>query len=339
MSDERKLSVLRAIVEDYVSTREPVGSKVLVERHNLGVSPATIRNDMAALEEEGLIAQPHTSAGRVPTDKGYRLFVDRLASVKPLTPAERRAIQTLISDAVDLDDVLERTVRALAQLTRQVAVVQYPSLSRSLVRHIELVPLGGTRLLVILITDSGRIEQRTVDVDLPVPEDLVGELRARLNDVAAGRTMATVPARLETVPEAFRPQDRDLVRAVLAAVEDSLAAGREDRVVLAGTANLARSGTDFASLSPVLEAIEEQVVLLHLLSEMADDPASGVSVRIGHENDHEGLSGTSLVSSGYGSGGEVLARLGVLGPTRMDYPTTMAAVRAVARYVSRIISG
>jgi heat-inducible transcriptional repressor len=338
MSDERKLAVLRAIVEDYVATQEPVGSKVLVERHHLGVSPATIRNDMAVLEEEGYIHQPHTSAGRVPTDKGYRIFVDKLASVKPLTPAERRAIQTLISDPVDLDDVLERTVRALAQLTRQVAVVQYPRLSRSGVRHVELVPLGGSRLLVVLITDTGRVEQRTVEVELPVSEQLVGELRARLNDVAAGQPMAAVPARLDTIPDAFRAEDRDVVRAVLSALEDSLAVEWEDRVVLSGTANLARSGTDFTSLSPVLEAIEEQVVLLRLLSEMADDPSSGVSVRIGHENVHEGLTSTSLVSSGYGSGGEVVARLGVLGPTRMDYPTTMAAVRAVARYVSRIMS-
>lgn len=339
MSDDRRLAVLRAIVEDYVETREPVGSKVLVERHNLGVSPATIRNDMAVLEEEGFIAQPHTSAGRVPTDKGYRIFVDRLASVKPLTAAEKRAIQTLISDPVDLDDVLERTVRALAQLTRQVAVVQYPSLSRSAVRHVELMPLGGTRLLLVLITDTGRVEQRTVDAEVPVPDQLVGELRARLNDIAVGQPLVSVAARLDALPDAFRPEDRDVVRSVLHALEDSLAISREDKVVLAGTANLARSAIDFASLSPVLEAIEEQVVMLRLLSEMADDPASGVSVRIGHEHQHQGLLGTSVVSSGYGSKGEVVARLGVLGPTRMDYPTTMAAVRAVARYVSRIISG
>src|SRR4051812_15790401 len=117
--DERKLAVLRAIVEDYVSTNEPVGSKALVERHNLGVSPATIRNDMAVLEEQGYIAQPHTSAGRVPTDKGYRLFVDRLSQVKPLSSAERKAIETFLAGAVDIDDVVMRTVRLLAQLTRQ----------------------------------------------------------------------------------------------------------------------------------------------------------------------------------------------------------------------------
>src|SRR5205823_9525831 len=142
MLDDRKLAVLRAIVEDYVSSNEPVGSKTLVERHQLGVSPATVRNDMAALEEDGYIAQPHTSAGRVPTDKGYRLFVDKLSTVKPLSGAERRAIATFLEGAVDLDDVVRRTVRLLAQLTRQVAVVQYPSLSRSAVRHLELVQLA-----------------------------------------------------------------------------------------------------------------------------------------------------------------------------------------------------
>ena len=152
MLDERKLAVLRAIVEDYVATEEPVGSKALVERHALGVSPATIRNEMAALEEDGFIAQPHTSAGRIPTDKGYRLFVDRLSGVKPLTSAEQRAIHSFLDGSVDLDDVVDRTVRLLAQLTRQVAVVQYPSLSRSTVRHVELLALAPGRVMVVLIT-------------------------------------------------------------------------------------------------------------------------------------------------------------------------------------------
>src|SRR5262249_46406506 len=141
--DDRKLAVLRAIVQDYVSTMEPVGSKSLVDRHHLDVSPATIRNDMAVLEEQGYIMQPHTSAGRIPTDKGYRLFVDRLTGGKPLSVAERRAIETFLAGAYDLDDVVMRTVRLLAQLTRQVAVVQYPSLTRSSIRHVELVPLAA----------------------------------------------------------------------------------------------------------------------------------------------------------------------------------------------------
>ncbi|MGL5862292.1 MAG: heat-inducible transcriptional repressor HrcA, partial [Phycicoccus sp.] len=163
MSEDRRLRVLRAIVQDYVHTSEPVGSKALLERHQLGVSAATVRNDMAALEEDGLIAAPHTSAGRVPTDAGYRVFVDRLSQIKPMSAAEQRAIAQFLRGAVDLDDVVDRTVRLLASLTRQVAVVQYPSLSRSAVRHVELVPIGGSRLLVVLITTTGRVEQRIVD--------------------------------------------------------------------------------------------------------------------------------------------------------------------------------
>src|SRR4051812_34138478 len=180
MAEDRKLAVLRAIVEDYVSTQEPVGSKSLVERHDLGVSPATVRNDMAALEEEGYITQPHTSAGRIPTDKGYRLFVDRLGTVKPLSVAEQRAIQTFLSGALDLDDILQRTVRLPAQVTPQVAIVQYPTLSHATVRHVEVVSLTQTRVLLILITSTGRIEQRAVE--LPEhDEQTLAELRAHLN--------------------------------------------------------------------------------------------------------------------------------------------------------------
>jgi heat-inducible transcriptional repressor len=339
MSEERRLAVLRAIVEDYVQTREPVGSKALVDRHALGVSPATIRNDMAALEEEGLIAQPHTSAGRIPTDKGYRLFVDRLSTVKPLSAPEKKAIATLLDGAVDLDDVVDRTVRLLAQLTHQVAVVQYPSLTRSTVRHVELVPLGAGRLLVVLITNTGRVEQRFVDAGLDPAETTLMELRARLNTAVAGRRLTEVRPLVADLPAAFPVEDRRLVQVVLDALDDTLAVDREERIVLAGTANLARAGTDFAgSIGPVLEALEEQVVLLKLLTEMAADTGA-IGVRIGREHQHAGLTETAVVASGYGGEGEVVARLGVLGPTRMDYPTTIAAVRAVARYVSRILAG
>src|SRR6188474_3650437 len=190
MQEERRLAVLRAIVEDYVATEEPVGSKALVERHGLGVSPATVRNDMAALEDEGYITQPHTSAGRVPTDKGYRLFVDRLTTVKPMSSAERRAIATLLDGAVDLEDVVQRSVRLLSQLTRQVAIVQYPTLSRSTVRHIELVALAPTRVMLILILSTGRVEQRLVEISSEMSDTQLADLRVRLNQAAAGERIA-----------------------------------------------------------------------------------------------------------------------------------------------------
>jgi transcriptional regulator of heat shock response len=227
---ERRLEILRAIVDEYVATQEPVGSKAIAERHGLGVSPATIRNEMAALEHDGLITQPHTSAGRIPTNSGYRVFVDRIADIKPLSNPERRAIESFMSGASDVDDVMSRTGKLLAQITKQVAVVQLPS---------------------------------------------------------------------------------------------------QDRVVLSGTANLALSNHDEASaLHPILEALEEQVVLLRLLS----DASASLNVRIGDEQPSIGLKSTSVVTMGYGQGA-----IGILGPTRMDYANSMAAVHAVARYIGRFL--
>jgi heat-inducible transcriptional repressor len=291
---------------------------------------------MAVLEEEGYITQPHTSAGRIPTDKGYRLFVDRLASVKPLSPAERRAIQQFLDGAVDLDDVVGRTVRLLAQLTRQVAIVQYPSLSRSSVRHVELLAIAPTRVMLVLITDTGRVEQRIADCPGPVSDDLVAELRARLNALIDGRRFSEVPPALADLPEAFELADRAVVSTVISVVLETLVERHDERVMLAGTANLMRLGHDFHdSLQAVLEALEEQVVLMRLLGEVA---TPDVTVRIGRENAYEGLASTSIVASGYGRGDQVVARLGVLGPTRMDYPGTIGAVRAVARYVGNILA-
>ena len=331
MQDDRKLAVLRAIVEDYVSTQEPVGSKALVERHSLGVSPATVRNDMAALEEEGFITQPHTSAGRIPTDKGYRLFVDRLTTLKPMSTAEKRAIATFLDGAVDLDDVVHRSVRLLSQLTRQVAVVQYPTLSRSTVRHVELVALAPNRMLVVLILSTGRVEQRQVELEQPVSEDDLADVRTTLHRAVMGETIANALTALRAL-ENGGAAPSSLVAALVDAMSDHRS---DERVVVGGTANLARYGDSFdVDVRPLLEALEEHVVLLKLLGEAH---SGGVLVRIGHEGPYEELSATSVVSTGYGPGDEALASLGIVGPTRMDYPGTMVAVRAVARYVSRIL--
>jgi heat-inducible transcriptional repressor len=336
--DDRKLEVLRAIVEDFVSTNEPVGSKALAERHSLGVSPATVRNDMAALEDEGFITHPHTSAGRIPTDKGYRLFVDRLSQVKPLSSAERRAIQNFLEGAVDLDDVVRRSVRLLAQLTRQVAVVQYPSLSRSAVRHLEIVHLAPNRLLLVLITDTGRVEQRILELPGVLSDEDVSQLRQAFGSRLHGAHLVDVPAALADLPDAAPPAIRPVLTSVMSVVLESLVDQPEERVAIAGTANLTRSALDFPhTLRPVLEALEEQVVLLKLIGEV-NDPTT-VHVKIGEENSVEGLRSTSVVTVGYGPDQAAYAGMGIVGPTRMDYPGSIGSVRAVARYVGELLAG
>lgn len=337
MVSERSLEVLRVIVQDYVASREPVGSKAIVERHAFGVSAATIRNDMAQLEEEELIAAPHTSSGRVPTDKGYRVFVDQLTELRPLTPAQRTAIETFLGEAVDLDDVLARTVRLLSQFTSQVALAQYPSFGSARVRHIEIVALGPSRVMTVLITDTGRVDQRLLDVAGVVGEETLATLRTRINAELGGVALADAAAKLAALSSAFPPAAGDLVQTILASLGEQVAANRQDRLVVAGAANLARAERDFrGSIHPVLEALEESVTMLKLFGEMEIE-VDEVSTSIGREHETPGLGETSVVATGYTAAGGGLAHLGVLGPTRMDYSNNMAAVRAVARYLTRLL--
>lgn len=338
MLDERKLRVLKAIVTDYVDYEEPVGSKALVERHNLGVSSATIRNDMAVLEEEGYITQPHTSAGRVPTDKGYRLFVDKLATVKPLSLAERRAIELFMCEAVDLDDIVSRTVRLLSQITHQVAMVQYPVAHSATIRRVEVVSLSTERALVILIHSSGVLEQRFLDLPEHSQEEL-DSLLAPLNETLNGKTTSTAKTDLDDLAENTPEETKPIMDPVIEALKDLLDSVPLTKVVVAGVPNISNFGTDFeANVQPILEALEEQVVLMKLVGEIARAAEGEVTVRIGEENPYQKLRSTSLVGSAYSSSSDTSAGLGVVGPTRMDYPSTMAAVRAVARYVSRFLA-
>lgn len=337
MVSERSLEVLRVIVQDYVASREPVGSKSIVDRHAFGVSAATIRNDMALLEEEELIAAPHTSSGRIPTDKGYRVFVNQLADLRPLTPAQRQAIETFLGQSADLDEVLSRTVRLLSQLTHHVALVQYPSLTRSRIRHVELVRLTATRMMTVLITDSGRVEQRLLDISAEVDEEFLARLRTTLNASLGGLGLVEAGKALAVFGEQFGAEGAAVVQEITAALGEQVLANRQERLLMAGAANLVRTEEDFSgSIYPVLEAIEEQVALLRLFGEMEPEQ-NGFSVSIGSENASFGLGETSVLTTGYSSTGDGLARLGVLGPTRMDYSNNIAAVRAVARYLSRLL--
>jgi heat-inducible transcriptional repressor len=337
-ADDRRFEVLRAIVADFVATKEPIGSKALVERHNLGVSSATVRNDMAVLEAEGYIAQPHTSSGRVPTEKGYREFVNRIDQVKPLSSSERSAILSFLETGVDLDDVLRRAVRLLAQLTRQVAVVQYPTLSASTVRHLEVVALTPARLLMVVITDSGRVDQRIVELGNTIDDHQLAQLRDVLGKALEGKRLSAASVAVADLASRLSQGGTfgDAVGRSATVLLESLVEHSEERLVMGGTANLTRNTADFGgSLRTVLEALEEQVVVLRLLA--AQQEAGKVTVRIGHETEAEQMVGTSVVTTTYGSAGTVFGGMGVVGPTRMDYPGTMANVAAVAMYIGEVL--
>lgn len=327
----RQLEILKAIVDEYVATEEPVGSKTIASRAGLGISPATIRNEMAVLEDAGLITQPHTSAGRIPTNKGYRVFVDQLDQIKPLSNAERKAIENFLDGASDLDDVISRTVRLLAQVTKQVAVVQYPSLIKAKVRHIELVLLNPNRVMIVLITDTGRVEQRMVELPFDINESALSDLHHKLNVAIATQSLANVATKLDLLATTYRGSDKSNVMVLIATLIEMAIEHPEEKVVLAGTSNLARANQDLSSsIHPILEALEEQVVLLRLLS----GTDSSVRVQIGDEQSEKSLRKTSLVSVGYAN----IGALGILGPTRMDYAASITAVNAVANYVGSFLT-
>lgn len=367
MTQSRRMLVLRAVVEDYIRSQEPVGSTTLTRDHDLGVSSATVRNDMAALEDEGYLIQPHTSAGRIPTEKGYRYFVDRLATVMPLSEAQRRGINSFLSGSVNLQDTLQRAARLLAQITGQVAVVAAPSLSKSMLRHVEIVPVSVNTLLAVVITDTGRVAQHILNVaelsDMTVLAHLVNEI----NTQCAGVSLA------QTADYVRRMGPRDAYRSISALTEtlaqafDGMADDeRAGELYMAGTSRLAHQHT-VADLAPLFDALEEQVVLMKLMSSLSETAQSaGVGVAIGSETHTPGLLHASVVTSGYGrtsagnAGGmgtdnrseindfgdeiqtepvtEPVAFVGSIGPTHMDYVTTMAAVRAVARYLTAFLA-
>lgn len=343
-TEKRRREVLRAIVADYIQSQEPVGSKALLERHNLNVSSATIRNDMAVLESEGFIIQQHASSGRIPTEKAYRAFVDSLSDIKPMSAAERRAILNFLEGGVDLEDVLRRSVQLLSQLTRQASVIQLPNLKVSRVKHCEVVLLSPVRLLLVLITDNGRVEQRNVELDQVCEQEHVLKLRDVLNRALDGKTLSDASVSLAELADPTNtdilvsPEIQPMVLRCATVLIETLVEQPNDRLILAGASNLTRIARDLpAALPSMLEALEEQVVVLKLLTNVQD--LGHVSVLIGRENEDEQLRGTSVVTTGYGAQGETLGGLGVVDPTFMDYSGTMSKVYAVAQYVSRVLSG
>jgi heat-inducible transcriptional repressor len=305
--DERKRRVLRAIVTEYVASGEPVGSKRVVDAARLDCSAATVRNEMAVLEELGLIQQPHTSAGRIPTDHGYRLFVEELRDHPAMDGPHRELISDLLSGAHDVDELLVRTTQVLSQLTRLVSLVIAPAIDASRLKLIELVSLSPQSCLLLLVTDTGRVDKRLLEFTEPVTDDDLDRVRNVLAEHIRGRRIGEVHDGVQALADTA-PNDLRGILAVIAGV--TAASVVEDpihRVFVSGGAALADKGALDATATTSLE---------------------GPGVRIGRENEVADLHSTSLVAQRYQL--VTAGSLGVLGPTRMDYATVLATVRAVA---------
>lgn len=328
MLSERRQRVLRALIEDYIEYALPVGSRTLTERYRLGVSPATVRNDLSALEDAGFIQQPHTSAGRVPTDAGYRAFVDELLSQG--LAEEERPHQTMVDElrasASELDSLMEHTSAALARLTDCLSIVMAPSVFSGRIRQLTLVSLTNWQAIVIVATEDGQVANRTVAFAEEVTPDELAAVQNLLNQVLVGQTARDVRRGLDAnTIEALRDP---LVQLVIDEVIECMGESDTGRAHSLGISSLLRQPefSDAKALLPVMEVLEDDRVLLHTF----DDTVEGegpVMVRIGHENPDSALASVSVVASPYGRGASE-GIVAVIGPTRMNYASVIRAVRA-----------
>lgn len=321
--DERKAAILQAVVERYIETAQPVGSAVVARDGALGVSSATVRNEMAALEQEGYLHQPHTSAGRVPTEKGYRFFVDHLGgSAVPDRLTVERVRRFFERTRGEIEDVLQSTTRLLAELTSYAAVVVGPGPDAATVRSVQIVGLSDTSAVVVVVLSNGAVEKHTIELDRDVSPERLAAASAHLAGALEGRVLRPD---VEVAPTGDTDTDA-VVRAALAAVTHT--EPDPDQVFVGGAAQVAGAFDAVETVRSVLTILEQQLVVVTLLEDVL---RRGMTVAIGSETGLPPLSECSVVVAPYEVEGEQVGTIGVLGPTRMNYPQALAAVAVVGQ--------
>ena len=331
MLDDRKSAILRAVVQQYIETAQPVGSTTVAARPDVGVSSATVRNDMTVLEREGYLAQPHTSAGRVPTEKGYRFFVDGLAGTGRMSPANLRLVRDFFATAHgELESMLRETTHLLSALTHSTAVVLGEQAEAATVRSVQLVDLSPRTVLAVAVLSNGVVLKRTFDTDVDVDPDRLADAVAAVSHGVVGRTVEDVAAWVPPTGVAGGA----LVAAAVSAIRSGIEA-EGPRVFVEGASRIAGSFDTRETVERVLGTLEQQFVVVSLLKELID---GGLTVAIGSETGVETLADCALVVAPYDSGGEPVGAIAVLGPTRMDYAETVSAVAVVSQRLSRMLT-
>ncbi len=328
--DPRKAAVLKAVVSEYVESAQPVGSAHVTGSPGVEVSSATVRSDMAALERDGYLVQPHTSAGRIPTDKGYRFFVDHLGRQGTLGPDQRNQVRQFFRHVHgEVEDLLGRTSGLLAELTDYASVVVGPGHEMATVRAVQLVDLGPRLALLVVVLSDGSVEKRAVETADDVDAAALASTAERLASVLHGRTLA------DSSVHAAAPED-DFTRRVLLALTDMATPEEHDQVFVGGSAHMAAAFDAMDTVRSVLSILEQQLVVVELIEQILD---RGLSVAIGTELGFEPLASCALVVAPVSVYGEPAGTIGVVGPTRMNYPKALAAVHVVGQQLGAHLSG
>ncbi|HMF28428.1 MAG TPA: heat-inducible transcriptional repressor HrcA [Candidatus Cybelea sp.] len=335
---KRKAYILATVVYEYIATAEPVGSQALTQKYNLGISSATVRNEMAELEASGYLVQPHTSAGRIPSDSGYRTYVDSLMQPEELTHDERRRIRDELGDATrELDEIIDHTTRLLGRLSNNLAFVTKPQQEAQLFKHIQLIWLSPHTGVAIVVTSLGVAAQSLFELGAEVQPDDLTRFSSALNARLANRTLREVTEdEVAHAAQAAGVSD-DLRNAVIAAVT-SARSTELPTIAAAGAQNLLDQPEfqDLRKLRSILRIVEEQKTLYQIVSDAMN--AEAASVKIGHELGSEELSDLSVVTVPYRFGSHALGMLSILGPRRMPYARLLALASGTAETLSQRLS-
>jgi heat-inducible transcriptional repressor len=332
----RKTAVLRAVVEEYVRTGEPVGSETIAERASLGVSSATIRNEMAALEELGYLMHPHTSAGRIPTDLGYRRYVDSLPPGGRLREAQRRAITGFFAQTMlDLEEVLKGTTQLLSRMTQYAGLAVPPSIGDEAILRVELIDMGPA-VMVLVVGQHGRVERAIIDRPKELDGQAMEALERRLAEAFGGKGLAEAQARALKLAGESGAAERELLAVVADTLGEMQRGTRGEHVMVGGTANLADEAAHWRreTMRALFEALEHESAMLRLLRDAS--LSEDVAVTIGAEHPATDEWQASVVAAPFRAGETTLGAIGVVGPTAMDYFTVVASVRAVAKRLSEL---
>ena len=333
---ERRRQILAAVVNDYVRTAEPVGSESLVQRHNFGVKPATIRNELAAISDLGYLRQPHTSAGRVPSDLGYRYYVDQLMPDPALDPSEtRQARQVALDNEVEI--ILQQSCRILSGLTQYTSLATPPQMDSISIKHVALTAIAGQTILIVTILNTGHIDHRMLEVHEALTPSGLTSMGNLLCERFAGAELSDLPKRAKPLPTELLRLGW-LYKKATGILRQVLMSAADDEVFVEGTTHILRQPefAQHAAMSAVLEALERRRLLYQILSSSL--LGKGVSVIIGTENQFAEVRECSFVSASYSVGGRVCGSIGVVGPTRMDYRRAVAAVQFMASNLSDVLT-
>lgn len=335
--NERKIQILQAIINDYIETAEPVGSRTIAKKYNLGISSATIRNEMSDLEEMGFILQPHASSGRIPSDLGYRLYVDHLMQKKELGSEEQRYLQSVIARNVgQIDYLLEETAKALSALTNYTTIISEPVSRRTCIKQIRLLPLDSTAVLLVIATEDNFIKNHVIQMGEAPEEERIFDIGLCLNQVLQGYSLQDIDTSVINRLRTELYEYREMVPHILKAIESTMRSAEKVQVHMSGTKNILAfpEFSDIQKAKSLFQTLEEKDVLVTLLE---SGQSNDIQILIGSENSVQGMKDCSVITATYKMSDDTRGTIGIVGPTRMDYSQVVSVLHGMVSNMEKVL--